>query len=96
MASLKKIHQVVVDELSPIYDTSEAQSIGYRLLDDLFGFSKSNVVTDLHILEFDIDLFVRSLNKLKENIPIQYVVGNTEFHGLTFSVDQSVLIPIFQ
>ena len=34
-----------------------------------------------------------SVNKRKEHIPLQYIVGETEFMGLKFKVNSNVLIP---
>ena len=34
-----------------------------------------------------------ALEQLKKDMPIQYILGTTEFHGLNFNVNESVLIP---
>ena len=47
----------------------------------------------LKIKEVDSSFLEISLNKLKENIPIQYIIGETVFYGLTFKVNSAVLIP---
>src|SRR5690606_40531921 len=39
------------------------------------------------------DLLNFYIEKLKTGMPVQYVLGETEFCGLIFRVDQSVLIP---
>ncbi len=48
--------------------------------------------------DFNVDaqtmvLFEAALAQLKKEFPIQYIIGNTEFLGLTFEVNQHVLIP---
>lgn len=41
----------------------------------------------------DIEKFKNALFRLKNHEPIQYIIGETEFYGITFEVDKGVLIP---
>lgn len=43
-----------------------------------------------------MSLFIEKCQELSRGIPIQYVVGNVDFYGYTFNVDQRVLIPRFE
>ena len=36
------------------------------------------------------------IKKLKQGIPVQYIVGNVNFYGNTLKVDKNVLIPRFE
>ncbi len=42
------------------------------------------------------DDYKEGIKKIKEGIPIQYVIGNVDFYGLNFVVNCNVLIPRFE
>jgi len=44
-------------------------------------------------LQSDLSSFEQALIRLKNHEPLQYILGQTSFFGLTFSVTASVLIP---
>ena len=51
------------------------------------------VRADYRLSESEIVKITQAIKKLNSNMPIQYVVNKAYFHGLSFFVDQSVLIP---
>ena len=54
-------------------------------------------MSDIEYLKkyYDGDL-EEALEKLKKGIPVQYIVGNVDFYGITLKVNNNVLIPRFE
>lgn len=48
------------------------------------------------VSEQQIELFQREVKALKENKPLQYVIGHINFYGNEFLIDERVLIPRFE
>ena len=79
------------ESLSELYGSRESDSISYLVLEKLYGQSRIDI---LAATEIKTDtLFTRTIEELLTGKPVQYVIGNADFHGLEFLVDQSVLIP---
>ncbi len=89
------IYLHIKQSLSDIYPEAEAAAIAKSILLDTFRFSQ----TELYIgkdTEFDAKDYGRLqdiLSRLRRQEPLQYIMGETVFRGLTLSVNPSVLIP---
>lgn len=85
----------ISDSLKGIYPESEVKSLSYLLIEEITGFSRTEILTNKSTIfsEEQRNLLTCFVQKLKKNIPLQYIFGETEFYGLKFKVDESVLIP---
>lgn len=81
------LHQITV------YETQEAKEIVFWLLKHELGLKKIDILSNRLLnpsKNIDWDLIVKRLNNHE---PIQYILGETNFLGRRFLVDDSVLIP---
>lgn len=65
------------------------------LLMTVLNFTKTELFTkDSHILsEDETEKYIKFLEKRKNFMPVQYIIGKCEFMSLDFNVNQSTLIP---
>lgn len=82
-------------ELKDIYAASEIASIHRILLEDLLGWSSAERLTrsDEMLEPYELDKLNQALRELKQNKPIQHIVGKTSFYGHEFKVNRHTLIP---
>ncbi len=82
-------------QLKSIYDKEELDSIIFIVSEHVLGFKKTDVILQKEkaIDEAKYIQLVDILNELKQNKPIQYILGQTAFYGMLFKVNRSVLIP---
>ena len=68
------------------------------LLSDLLGLNPLELLNHLHdIVDIDkCERYKKEVIALKEGKPLQYVIGNVNFYGYSFMVDERVLIPRFE
>ena len=86
----KKFNQ----SLFEIYSSEELKIFYYNIMQQLTNKSKVELMTNNYELSHDKEkLFFEYINRLSNNEPIQYVLGNTIFNNLEFDLDSSVLIP---
>ncbi len=82
-------------ELSDIYSESELQNITRWVLENQLKINSVESISksDTRINESDLVKLEQMCFDLKKHMPIQYVLGESEFYGLKFKVNQHVLIP---
>ena len=93
--NIKKYRTHFIQELETIYDTGEAESFFYLILEAKQQLKRIDLALhpDMTFSTDEIQVWNSILNQLKLEIPIQYLLGKTSFYGLDFHVNTDVLIP---
>ncbi len=86
---------LITGALSPNYPVEEARAIAYRLLEHFLGYNLAEIHQRYHddLPAHLLDKIQNVLPDLKNNKPLQYVLGQTMFYDYTFRVNPKVLIP---
>ena len=92
---IKQYRTQFIQELMPFYDAFEAESFFYLILEDKHKLRQIDVALNHELIfsESDIKVWESFLVALKKEVPIQYLLGKTNFYGLDFEVNENVLIP---
>ncbi|MBZ9630637.1 peptide chain release factor N(5)-glutamine methyltransferase [Salegentibacter sp. LM13S] len=92
---LKAQKEIFLKTLENDYPTEEVVSFFLLLTGAFFGIKRIDLALDptLEIDENQVKKLDLALARLKKHEPIQHIIGNTEFFGLTFKVDKNVLVP---
>jgi len=92
---LKDLEKIFHIELDAIYGKEEVSSFFFILIDSFFDISRLQLALDvsISITKEEQGLIFKALDNLKNEKPIQYILGETEFYGLAFKVNEGTLIP---
>ena len=92
---IREYRNYFIETLTPVYDSGEAESFFYLILEDQKNLKRIDLALQPEAVFSDeeVALCNEILEKLKQYIPIQYIIGKTFFFGLEFEVNPNVLIP---
>jgi release factor glutamine methyltransferase len=85
----------VIDHLKSSCQPQEISQITRLLLEKMAGIDKMQYYggKDIKIPEHIAGKLREAVLRMEENVPLQYILGETEFSGLKFHVRPGVLIP---
>lgn len=92
---LKDLRNEFNDELHGLFEPNEIDQFFHLLLQHHFGITRLDLAIKPHLSYPKKSLLplLGALESLKKQTPLQYILGETEFYGLTFKVTPNVLIP---
>jgi release factor glutamine methyltransferase len=93
--TFREAEKIYSDCLSLVYDRREAASLAWLSIRHVCKLEKAEYLNlkDTEIPYDNYQSLLKILEQLKTGKPLQYVIGETEFYGLNFKVNPSVLIP---
>ena len=93
--NLKTVAAHYTAKITAIYPEEESRNIVWMLLEHFFGVNRLMLAVnlDLRLSESELLILHDACKKILQHVPIQYVIGKTDFCGLSFEVNESTLIP---
>lgn len=85
----------ILSKLTPRYGDSEARSMSRIIMEDVLNYTPVQVImnNDMAVPDFIPEKISRIVHRILANEPIQYVMGEARFCGLSLKVTPAVLIP---
>lgn len=93
---LHRLKHIFTETLLPIYaDQQEIESFFFILTEHLHQMKRIDVALhpDFKLSNDYLAKWMQIIQQLKEEKPIQYIVGESWFYGLRFEVNENTLIP---
>jgi release factor glutamine methyltransferase len=95
---MKKVSDILpyfLNELSDLYPENELKSIMYISIDFHLELTKSGTIlqSDKILKNDEISVLINIVDRLQKMEPIQYILSETKFYGLSFHTKKGILIP---
>lgn len=93
--TMPDIKQLVKSAIEALSRSDAPESEAYELVKHVFGVSRTDILLG-HVPELSEDkviLFNELIKKRSTGYPLQYILGEWDFYGFTFKVNEGVLIP---
>lgn len=92
---VRDVRRHYAEQLESIYDSDEANALTMILLEHYFGIDRMKIALEpeLRLSESELLTLHFAFKDLLKNKPVQYIIGETEFCGMRFFVNENVLIP---
>ena len=92
---LKNYKTTFLQELSSLYEEQEIESFFYIILEKLHGLKRIDLALNPQTVMDGAHLkqWKNIVSELKKQRPVQYILGETAFYGLSFLVNENTLIP---
>jgi len=92
---LSEIKLLFQSELSELYSRSEREELFFIFCESILNLNKIDlrINLDKNLSENDLNKLSEAISELKTGKPFQQILGETEFYGMKFFVNEHVLIP---
>ncbi|MDR1121793.1 MAG: peptide chain release factor N(5)-glutamine methyltransferase, partial [Dysgonamonadaceae bacterium] len=92
---MKSASQHIREALSGLFSEREIASLTKQIICHVCQLQSHRFLSDKdkQLSENERQSVAKILDRLKKNEPIQYIIGETGFYGLSFQVSAAVLIP---
>lgn len=95
METIRDVFITYRQTLNKLYEATELEAITLMVTEEVCDLSKAKIKAfpETELSQPQSQKLTNILNELQTGKPVQYILGKTEFYGLTFHVNPSVLIP---